>query len=362
MLVYVGTYTSAGPEPRGRADGIYVLRFDPASGSLSPVGLVPDVPNPSFLALHPNGRRLYAVNEVTEVDGHLGGAVSAFAVDPDGSALTYLQRQPTHGADPCHLSVDRSGQVVLVANYTSGTIAVLPVGADGRLEPASDVHQHSGSSLDSERQVGPHAHQIVPDPTNRYALAADLGLDQVRVYTLDPSAARLEPHQPPATSLPPGSGPRHLAFHPALGYLYVITELASTITACRWDADRGVLQPAQTVSTLPDDYTGHNSCAEVAVDPSGRFVYGSNRGHDSIAMFAIDLATGTLTPRGHVPTGGAEPRHFAIDPSGAWLLAANQASDTIVSFKLDRKNGRLTATGAVARVPSPVCLLFASVR
>jgi 6-phosphogluconolactonase len=358
-LVYAGTYTRTGPDSRGRADGIHILRFDPLSGELSPSGVVPDVPNPSFLALHPGGQRLYAVNETTEIDGRVGGAVSAFAIDVESGALTYLQRKPSHGGDPCHLSVDRAGRVVLVANYASGTVAMLPLQPDGRLDCASDVHQHRGASLNPERQSSPHPHQIVPDPTNRYALVADLGLDEVRVYALDLAAGRLVPRQSAAATLPPGSGPRHLAFRPDAGRVYIINELSSTVTACSWDAQAGVLHPIQTISTLPDGFSGSNSCAEITIDPSGRFAYGSNRGHDSIAIFAIDPVSGELSSLGHVAIGGAEPRHFAIDPSGGWLLAANQESDTIVTFHLDRETGRLTATGAVAQVPSPVCLLFA---
>jgi 6-phosphogluconolactonase len=356
-LVYVGTYTRIGPDPRGRAEGIYVYRLDAGTGELSLLSLADGVPNPSFLAIHPNRSTLYAVNEVTQLDGQPSGAVSAFAIDQDSGSLTFLNRQPSHGTDPCHVSVG-SGGSVLVANYTSGSIAVLPVESDGRLGPATDTRQHSGSGPNPNRQDGPHAHFILPDPTNRYVLVADLGLDKVLVYRLDPASGALTEHDPPAVALPPGSGPRHLAFHPSAPYVYVINELASTISSCAWDADSGTLQLIDTISTLPNGFDGRNSCAEVLVAPSGRFVYGSNRGHDSIAIFSVDPADGTLSPVGHISTGGANPRNFTIDPSGAFLLVANQDTDTIVTFRIDSESGALSATGHVASVPSPVCVLI----
>jgi 6-phosphogluconolactonase len=255
--------------------------------------------------------------------------------------------------------VDGSGRCVLVANYTSGSVAVLPVGADGRVSPATYVDQHSGSSVNPRRQEGPHAHAIPLDPTGRFALCPDLGMDQLFVYRLDAAAGRLEPNDPPGARLAPGAGPRHLDFHPSKPWVYVINELGSTITAFEWDGERGALRELQTVSTLPETYMGSSSsttCADIHVAPSGRFVYGSNRGHDSIAAFAIDEATGTLTPLGHTSTGGRTPRNFAIDPSGTFLFAANQDTDTIVTFRLDAATGQPTPTGQVASVPSPVCL------
>jgi 6-phosphogluconolactonase len=315
------------------------------------------VPNPSFLAVHPDGRTLYAANETTTLDGQPGGAVSSFAIDRGSGELTFLNRQPSHGTDPCHVSVDASGGNVFVANYTSGSVAVLPIEAAGRLAPASDVHQHRGSGPDPKRQEGPHAHFITRDPANRYVLASDLGLDQVLVYRLDAERGTLTAHEPPAVSLPPGSGPRHLAFHPFAPVVYVINELASTISTCAWDEVAGTLRLLGTISTLPEDFEGGSSCAEVRVAPSGSFVYGSNRGHDSIAVFAVDPADGTLSPAGHVSTEGANPRNFTIDPSGTLLLAANQDSDTIVAFRIDPDTGALNPTGQVTRVPSPVCVL-----
>lgn len=356
-FVYVGTYTNISPEPRGRAEGIYVFRLDRETGALEEVSMTPGVPNPSFLTAHPDGRTLYAANETTTLDGQPSGAVSAFAIDRESGGLTFLNRQPSHGTDPCHVSLDRSGRNLLVANYTSGSIAVLPIEAGGRMAPASDVRQHRGSGPDPKRQEGPHAHAIMPDPSNRYALAADLGLDQVLVYRLDPERGTLTAHQPPAVALPPRSGPRHLAFHPSAPFVYVINELASTISTCVWDEEAGTLRVLDTISTLPAGFDGTSSCAEVRVAPSGRFVYGSNRGHDSIAIFAVDPRDGTLSPAGHVSTQGANPRNFTIDPSGTLMLAANQDSDMIVTFGIDADTGALTPTGQVTSVPSPVCIL-----
>ncbi len=358
MLVYVGTYTSTPPYARGRAEGIYVYRLDPVTGALTPVRTIPGIVNPSFLALAPGGRYLYAANEVPELDGQPGGAVSAFVVDPATGDLAYLNRQPSHGEDPCHLSVEATGRFVLVANYTSGSVAMLPIGDDGRLGPATEVHQHAGSSVNPERQRGPHAHSITPDPTNRYALVADLGLDQVLVYRLDLERGALPPHDPPSASLPAGAGPRHLAFHPNAPYVYVINELDSTMTACAWDEARGTLRPLQTLSTLPPDFTGRSHCADVHVAPSGRFVYGSNRGHDSIAIFAVEEGSGKLQPLGHMPTGGRTPRNFGIDPRGRFLFAANQDTGTVVTFGIDGATGALAATGHVAEIPAPVCIVL----
>ena len=360
MLVYVGTYAKYPPQARGRAEGIYAFRLDPATGALEHAHTVAEVVNPSFLALAPGGRHLYAVNEALETDGQPGGAVSAFAVDPATGALTFLNKQGSHGADPCHLSVDATGQVVVVANYTSGSVALFPIESDGSLAPASDVHQHVGASgVNPRRQEGPHAHMAPIDAANRLVLVPDLGRDEVRLYDLDLANHALRPHTPEAVAFAPGAGPRHLTFHPAAPYAYVIGELGCTIAACRWDAAAGTLEPFQTVPTLPADFSGESTCADIHVAPSGRFVYGSNRGHDSIVTYAIDAATGGLTFVGHTPTGGRTPRNFAIDPSGTFLFAANQNTDTIVTFRLDPASGLPVPTGRVTPVPSPVCLLIA---
>lgn len=359
MFVYVGTYSKVGQPGRGRAEGIYVYRQDEATGELTLLQTVADVPNPSFLALHPGGDALYAVNETLGIDDHAGGAVSAFARDRQSGELTYLNREESHGNDPCHLDVDPTGTLVLVANYNSGSVAALPLGADGRVGPASFTDQHAGSSANPSRQGEAHAHAFAIAPGGRFAICPDLGMDFVFVYRLDAATKSVAPNDPLGARMAPGAGPRHLDFHPNGRWVYLINELDSTVTACAWDAERGALEPFQTVSTLPDGYTGETTCADIHVAPSGRFVYGSNRGHDSIATFAVDGATGRLTPVGHTPTGGRTPRNFALDPTGIFLYAANQNSDTIVTFRLDPDTGLPAPTGQVTAVPSPVCIKFA---
>jgi 6-phosphogluconolactonase len=351
LRVYVGTYT------RGQSEGIYLCRLDLATGRLDGLTLAGETVNPSFLALHPTGRFLYAVGEIANFGGERTGAVNAFRIDPQTGLLTLLNQQPSAGTGPCHVIVDRGGQNVLVANYGSGSAACLPIGEDGRLgEPSSSV-QHEGSSVDPRRQRGPHAHAIELDPAGRYAFVPDLGLDQVVIYRFA-AAGRLTPNDPPWAAVAPGSGPRHLAFHPGGRFAYVINELASTVTAFRYHADRGALETIETVTTLPEGFEGKNTTAEIFVHPSGRFVYGSNRGHDSIAVFAVDDATGGLRPVGHESTRGETPRNFAIDPTGRYLLAANQATDDVVVFRIDPATGALRPTGHSLEVPTPVCLVM----
>ncbi|HXG60328.1 MAG TPA: lactonase family protein [Planctomycetota bacterium] len=353
VFVYVGTYTG-----RDGARGIELLRLDPASGDLTPAGTAAEASNPSFLAIHPNRRFLYAVNEVADFEGRKTGVVSAFAIEPATGALRFLNRQSSEGTGPCYVSVDPSGRCVLVANYGGGSVAALPIREDGGLGPAGSSVKHQGSGPNPRRQKEPHAHCIVTDPAGRFAFAADLGLDKVLVYRLDAAAAGLVPNEPPAASVEPGSGPRHFAFHPGGKWAYVINELSSTVTAFRYDAGRGALEPFQTVSTLPADFKGTNYTAEVVVSPDGRTLYGSNRGHDSLAIFRIDPADGRLTPAGHVSTGGKWPRNFALAPGGRWLLAANQNSDSIVVFRVDSETGGLVPAGRSAKVAKPVCIRF----
>jgi 6-phosphogluconolactonase len=355
FFVYIGTYT------RGSSQGIYGWRLDAASGKLTPIGLVAETVNPSFLAVHPNNRYVYAVSEMAG-GGQKGGAVSAFAIDRETGRLKFLNRVSSKGSGPCYVSVDHSGKAVLVANYGSGSVAALPIQADGALADAGSFVQHSGSSVDPRRQRGPHAHSIQPSPDNRFALAADLGLDQVLIYRLDAAAATLAPNDPPFAKVDPGAGPRHFAFHPNGRYVYVINEMASSLTAFAWDAPRGAMRPLQTVSTLPKDFQGDSTCAEVLVHPNGRFVYGSNRGHDSIAIFTVDRDKGSLTPAGHVSTQGAVPRNFGIDPTGSWLFAANQNSGTVVVFRIDPASGGLSPAGQTLEVSTPVCVRFVPVR
>jgi 6-phosphogluconolactonase len=351
-LVYVGTYTHS-----GRSRGIYVYRLD-ATGALTHVHDVPDVADPAFLALAPDGRHLYAVNWLKEYQGRPGGSISAFAVDAASGDLAFLNRQPAGGADPCHLCVDPSGRCVLVANHESGTVAVLPIEPDGRLAAPSDVRQHVGSGP-RPAQAGPHAHFVAFDPAGRHLLACDKGTDHVMVYRLDAAAGRLLANDPPSAALHAGAGPRHLAFTPDARFVYVNNEQDSTVSAFAYDAERGALRHLQTASSLPAAGAERNTTSEIALHPSGRFLYVSNRGHDSIAIFALDRATGGMEARGHQPSGGRTPRFFALDPSGAYLLACNQDGDTIVTFRVDAESGQLEPTGAVAEVPSPVCLVFA---
>ena len=353
LTVYVGTYTGG----TSASKGIYRLRFDLATGALSDAGAPAETVSPSFLALHPGGRFLYAVNETGS--GKEEGGVSAFAVDPKTGGLTFLNQQSSRGGSPCHLSLDAKGRHVLVANYGGGSVAVLPVRGDGRLEPASAFVQHQGQSADPGRQKGPHAHWVDLDKANRFALVADLGLDQVLVYRYDPAKGGLTPNQPPAVQLAKGAGPRHVAFHPDGRHVYVINELQSTVTVLSYDAGAGALAELQTLSTVPAGFTDPTFTAEIVIRPDGKFLYGSNRGHDSIAIFAVDPATGKLTPAGHQPTLGKKPRNFTIDPTGSYLLAANQESDNIAVFRIDRAGGGLTAVGQPFSVPRPVCLLMA---
>ena len=348
--VYFGTYTD------GDSQGIYQSEFDLAGGELSAPELAAEVVNPSFLAIHPSRKFLYAVSEISLLDGQTTGGVSGFAIDRSSGQLKLLNQQSSQGAGPCHLSVDATGSVVVVANYGGGSVASLPVSADGRLGPAASAIQHEGHSIDPGRQEGPHAHSINIDPENRFAVAADLGLDKVLIYRLDAKAATLAPHDPPSVSVAGGSGPRHFAFHPSGRFAYVINEMANTVTAFSYEA--GTLKELQTIGTLPADFSEASYTSEVQVHPSGKFLYGSNRGHDSIAIFAIDQETGRLTAAGHQSTGGKAPRNFGIDPTGAYLLAANQASNNVVVFRIDGETGGLTPTGQEIRVVSPVCVKF----
>jgi 6-phosphogluconolactonase len=354
--VYFGTYTGA------RSKGIYVSRFEPNSGRISSPELAAEVVNPTFLALHPNGRFLYAVNEVDNFQGQPGGAVSAFAIDQASGRLSLLNQESTRGGGPCHLTVDPSGKAVLVANYSGGSIAALPVQEDGRLGAATAFVQHTGSSVHPQRQTAPHAHGIYVDAANGYVFVPDLGIDKVLVYRWDPAQLSLQAHNPPAAPVAPGAGPRHFTFHPNASFAYVINELLSTVTAFRYDSTRGTLHELQTIRTLPDDFSGNSTTAEIQIHPSGRFLYGSNRGHDSLAIYRIDTASGHLTLLGHESTLGRTPRNFSIDPTGQWLLAANQDSNTVVVFRLDPETGRLEATGQDVQVGAPVCVVYLPAR
>lgn len=348
-LVYIGTYTRS-----GRSQGIYVFQRDPLSGQLAPVQSIAEV-DPSFLTFSPGGQFLFAVSEGLGLDG---GAVASFKVDGSTGELTPLSKQPSLGGEPCHLCCDPTGRWVLVANHEHGSVVVLPVDADGHLGPVSHFQQHAGSGP-GPTQTGPHAHWVDFDLPGRRVLVADKGIDKMMIYQLDSATGKLVPNDPPFGTLHPGAAPRHLAFHPSGRYAYVNGEADMTITAFGYDDQHGRLDELQVLSTLPEGAPRDRcSTAEIVVEPAGRYVYVSNRGHDSIAIFGIDLATGRLTAAGYAPTQGRTPRNIAIDPTGTFLYAANQESDTIVHFRIDHHNGQLRPTGDVTPVGAPVCILF----
>jgi 6-phosphogluconolactonase len=350
LTLYVGTYTS------GKSEGIYGYRMDANTGKLTRFNSFKSV-NPSFLAIDQSKRYLYAVNEVSDHAGKPSGGVSAFAIDRAAGNLRLLNEQPSLGADPCHLTINRKKNALLVANYTGGNVSVLSVRPDGTLGPSTDVENHEGSSV-KEQQKGPHAHCVILDRTERYALAADLGIDKVMIYRFNPSTGKLVPGKQPWLQLKAGAGPRHLTLHPNGKWTYVINELDSTLTTLQYNGVNGTLSEIETVSTLPSDFSGVSYCADVHVSPSGRFVYGSNRGHNSIVVFQINPRTGKLTPIQHVSTEGNWPRNFTIDPTGKFLLVANQRTDNVVTLSIDSRTGQLMPTGHVEEIPVPVCVKF----
>jgi 6-phosphogluconolactonase len=355
-LALVGTYTT-----KTESKGIYAFDFDAATGTLTPKGVAAETPDPSWVVIHPNGKFAYAANEAGKAS-----TVSAFALDAKSGKLSLLNSLPSQGEDPCHLSFDKTGKFLLVANYTSGTVAVFPIQADGKLGEHTAVMKDEGTlGPNKERQEAPHAHWVETSADNHVAYVADLGLDRVFAYRFDSIKGVVSPirlpqsvppdaqiHDPLAMPLKPGTGPRHAAFSPNGDFWYILGELTSTVTALTG------FSSFQTVSTLPSGFSGRNDAAEIEVHPTGKFLYASNRGDDSIADFSIDPKKGTLTFVARVPTGGKEPRNFAIDPSGKYLLAENQFSNNIVVFKIDPKTGGLMPTGQVVDVPSPVDLTF----
>ena len=351
-LVFIGAYT------RRDGRGIQVSRFDTDTGSLAPPELAAEIANPSFVTLDPSLSHLYAVTEIDDYESNVSGALSAFAVDRTSGRLTFLNRQPTLGPGPCHVSIDAPGRNAVVANYNGGSVAVLPIEPDGSLNPPSDFIQHEGGSgVDAERQSVPHAHSANLDLETGRVYINDLGLDRIKSYVLDSVAGKLAPAGLDV-EIHPGGGPRHFDFHPDYTHAYAINELDSTITAMDYDRATGRLSPVQTVPALPDDFEGQSSCADIHVSPDGRFVYGSNRGHDSIVIYAIGATSGRLEYVGHEPTRGRNPRNFGIDPTGRFLLVANQDSDNIVVFEIDPESGELSATGTEVSVSMPVCLKF----
>jgi len=347
--LFIGTYTSS------TSEGIYTYRMNSETGQLTKFTSIKSE-NPSFLTLDRSKRYLYAVNELAEFEGKPGGAVSAYAIDRTGT-LKFLNQQPSLGADPCHLTVDRRRTKLLVANYTGGNVALLPILKNGTLGPAVDVKKHEGSGP-KEQQKGPHAHCIIFDSLELHAIAADLGSDKVLVYRFDPVTDKFHPGRQLSITLQAGAGPRHLTLHPNGRYVYVINELDSTMVTLKYNATTGMPTVIDIVTTLPADFTGTSYCADVHVSPSGRFLYGSNRGHNSIVVFVINPRTGKPSPIEHVSTEGNWPRNFVIDPTGRFLLVANQRSDNVVVFRIDPRTGRLKPAGQTAQVPMPVCLKF----
>ena len=350
---YVGTYTA-----RTNSKGIYEFDFDPATGKMSSVQVAGETKDPSWVVVHPNGKYLYSVNEMGKAS-----AISAFAIDPKNGKLTLLNQLASLGEDPCFLSFDRTGKFLFVANYTSGNVAVFPLLADGKLGEHTALQQDSGTlGLNKERQEGPHAHFIAPSTHNRLAYVADLGLDRVLVYKFDSGKGTLEPTGGSASAeLKSGAGPRHVVFSDNGRFMYVVSEMASAVTVFA-NENQETFRAIQTLPMLPTGFSGRNDAAEIEIHPSGKFLYSSNRGHDSIIEYSIDAKTGMLTPVADVPTGGKEPRHFAIDPTGNFLLAENQLSDTIAEFRIDSASGKLTPTGETLSVPSPVCIAFLSMQ
>jgi 6-phosphogluconolactonase len=354
-LLFVGTYTNT----KAGSKGIYAYRYDAGSGQLTSLGLAAETENPSYLAVDPTHKFLYAVNELQDYKGAKSGAVTAFAIDHKTGKLSKLNEVASRGEDPCYVSLDKTGKYVLVANYTSGNIAVFPVQKDGSLGEASAFVQHHGTGPNKERQEGPHAHFIQTTADNRFAIVSDLGLDKLLVYRFDAANGSLTPNDPSAADLPPGEGPRHVAFAPDNKFAYSVNELKSSVTAFSFDAAAGVLKPFQTISTLPKDFSGENDTAEIHVSPNGKFVYASNRGHDSIAQFSIDAKTGQLALVHHFAIQGKTPRDFELDPTGSHLLAAGQDSNNVVVFGIDPATGReLLKTDDIVDVPSPVGLTF----
>lgn len=352
LLLYIGSYNTA------KRKGIHAFRFDATTGRLTSMGLATEAVNPTFVTASRDGRFLYATKEVARHEGRKSGSVKAFAINRRTGKLRFLNEVASGGAIPCYVALDKTGRYALVANYGSGSVEVIGVRRDGRLGKVTAFDKYAGSSVSPDRQEGPHAHSINVSPDNRFAIAADLGLDKVFVYRFDAKTGALTPNNPAYAVVNAGSGPRHVAFARNGRFVYVIGEMKSNITTFAYDARGGILHKLQTIATLPKGHKGQSDCAEVAVSPNGKFVYGSNRGHDSIAVFAADPKKGTLTAVERVSSGGKCPRHFAIDPTGRYLLVANQESHTVVVFAVDRKTGRLTATGETAAVRSPACVRF----
>lgn len=354
-LVYVGTFTGT----PANSKGIYLFSLSSADNELkmAPLGVAAETASPSFLALDAKRHLLFCANEIDTFEGKPNGAVTAFSIDPVTGKLKFINQQPSMGTHPCHIVLDKTGKNVIVANYNSGSVAVLPVAADGQIGEATCVIEDTGSSVNPTRQAGPHAHCITLSPDNRFAFVCDLGIDKVLMYKFDAEHGKLIPNDPPFTSTLPGSGPRHMTFSPNGKFAYLICEMASTVTAFAYDAKAGTLKELQTVSCLPASFQGMNTAAEIAVDPSGKYLFASNRGDNSVAQFQMNRKRGTLTWMGTQSTGGKTPRFFAIEPSGKNLVICNQDSDTVLASQMDSA-GKLGPAALLANVPAPVCVVF----
>lgn len=349
---YIGTYS------RGDSKGIYSFVLDTGAGTLTPEGLVAETENPSFLAIHPTGKYLYAVNEIDKYQGQASGSVTAFKINASSGKLERLNEVAAGGTTTCHVNISRNGKFAVIANYGSGSCAAFALGPDGKLGERTAFHQHAGTSSDPGRQKGPHAHSVNFDTQNKHVVVADLGLDQVKVYNFNAATGAMTPNEPAFTKVKAGSGPRHFSFHPSGKYAYVINEMACTVTAFNWNAAKGTLTEIDTITTLPGPVEKGFSTAEVVAHPNGKFVYGSNRGHNTIAVFQVDAATGKLKTVEHKSTQGAVPRNFSIDPTGQFLIAANQNTDTIVLFRINQTSGALEQVGAPVKAPVPVCVRY----
>ena len=356
IFVYIGTYTID-----SNSKGIYVYQFDLSTGSLTRVGLTSGIDNPSFLRITADGQFLYSVSEVAEVNGVQGGTVSGYAINKQTGALTYLNSRSTHGAYPCHLNIDQAGQYVMVSNYMGGNFAMLPIQKDGTLEPATDVVQHKGcSNVNPARQEGPHAHSVTVSPDNKFALAADLGKDVLISYKIDVENGKLLAHKNGQLEVAPGDGPRHMDFHPNGRFVFLLNELGNSINSYRYKAESGTIELIDSISSLPNDFNRENISADIHVHPNGKFLYASNRGHDSIIICSINEKIGTLEVVGFQSTMGAHPRNFSIDPTGNFLLVANKDSNSIVIFNIDNTTGELTPNDQQITIPQPVCIAFMS--
>jgi 6-phosphogluconolactonase len=348
-LAFVGTYTG-----KTGSKGIYAYDFDEKNGKLKRRGVAAETESPSWFVIHPNGKFAYAANEAGN-----NSTITSFSVDPKSAKLTQLNQKPALGQDPCYLSFDKTGKYLLVANYSSGNVVVFPISSNGTLgEATANVKNAGPLGPNKQRQEAPHAHWIQVAPDNRYVFVADLGLDAILSYRFDPNKGTLTPNNPPSAKLNPGSGPRHVVFAPNGKYVYVISELSNTVTAFSYNAAQGTLFEFQILSTLPTDFSARNDDAEITVHPNGKWLYASNRGRDTIAVFSISSSDGSLTHVGEFPTGGKEPRHFAIDPTGQYLLAENQNSNSIATFQIDQTTGSLKQVSLENDIPSPVCLTF----